>query len=243
MLARLLPCLGALLVAVPCAGIETLYRVSGDETRFIASDGTVLRPGTVFGSALIDDDGGGTPTLRSLEIRTAYRDELSFGFAVGLSIAEVEFEIVASPAPDQTGSGSTNTQIVWGTLGGWTQSGVIHCRSLLCLDVPCPSAPQPTLACLQLVGFADGIGAFPPLASTEFTPGPWVFDAVGDSFSAASPLELTNENSGAFMRQVVFDGTRVSVPLASLGASALLGASVVLLGVRSLRRRRPARRA
>jgi hypothetical protein len=144
------------------------------------------------------------------------------------------------PAPSQVGSGSTTTSISWGPLTGWTETGRLVCLTNIPGD-PGPQLPPDPSACVLFTGF-EGTGPPPPLSTSALDSDPWSFSSDGFHFQAGS-VEYINLGGGAVRANVAWRGALTpaipALPWAGLGA---LGAALVFLGARVLRRRLPADR-
>jgi hypothetical protein len=231
--------IAALLLAQPGFADLRKYDVGGDQSTEFPTTGTVLRPGTNTGTSLIDDDGGGTsPVLRSLTVRNTFATTVGGTLTSGIPGTTVDIDSRTDfgptlPSAGQLGSGTVGTSISWGSLTGWTQTGRLVCVT------NCPGGcPTGVSSCVPFVGF-EGTGPPAPLKSSSFTFDPFTFSGGGASFASAS-VETVNLSGGAVTANVTIDGTRVfgsvpAIPLAALGG---LGAGLVYLGSRALRRKK-----
>ena len=220
----------AFALATPVLAADTGYRLSGDQSVQFPTDGTILHPGTVFGRAVINEDGA-SPVLVELSVINKWTDSVGGTTTSGIPGTTVAFTntTTAGPTGGQTGSGSSATVITWGSLTGWSQTGHLFCQT------NCPGGcPTGISSCVPFVGF-EGAGPPAPLKSTTFDLGPQTFTA-GDFTSA--PLELVNLSSGAVTGWLGWGGAAVGpVPLLPLAAFGGLGAGMVFLGSRALRRK------
>ena len=236
----LLVAAAALLLAQPGFADLRKYDVGGDQSTQFPTDGTILRPGSNSGTALIDDDNGGTnPVLRSLTVRNTFVDTVGGTLTSGIPGTTVVLDGRTDfkptiPQTGQAGSGSVGATISWGALTAWTQTGRLNCTTL------CPGGcPTGVSSCVPFVGF-EGTGPPAPLKNggASFNFDPFTFSGGGAGFSTPS-VETVNLTGGAVTAYVNFTGTRVfgsvpAIPLAALGG---LGAGLVYLGSRALRRK------
>lgn len=235
----LLVAAAALLFAQPGFADLRKYDVGGDQSTEFPTDGTILRPGSNSGTALIDDDNGGSsPVLRSLTVRNAFTDIVGGTTTSGVPGTTVVLDSRTDFGPTigisgQGGTGNVGATISWGALTAWTQTGRLVCVT------HCPGGPCPKSSCVPFVGF-EGTGPPAPLkgGGASFNFDPFSFSGGGASFSTPS-VETVNLLGGAVTANVLFTGTRVfgsvpAIPLAALGG---LGAGLVYLGSRALRRK------
>jgi hypothetical protein len=230
----------ALLLAQPGFADLRKYDVGGDQSTEFPTDGTILRPGTNSGTALIDDDNGGTsPVLRSLKMRNAFTTIVGGTSTAGIPGTTVVLDSRTDfgptiPIAGQAGTGDVGTSISWGALTAWTQTGRLNCTTF------CPGGcPTGVSSCVPFVGF-EGTGPPAPLkgGGASFNFDPFTFSGAGASFSAPS-VETVNLSGGAVTANISITGSRVfgsvpAIPLAALGG---LGAGLVYLGARALRRK------
>lgn len=230
----------ALLLAQPGFADLRKYDVGGDQSTEFPTNGTILRPSTNSGTALIDDDNGGSsPVLRSLKVRNTFTDIVGGTLTSGIPGTTVVLDSRTDfgpsiPATGQAGTGDVGTSISWGALTTWTQTGRLVCVT------NCPGGcPTGVSSCVPFVGF-EGTGPPAPLkgGGASFTFDPFTFSGGGASFSTPS-VETVNLAGGAVTANVLFTGTRVfgSVPAIPLVALGGLGAGLVYLGARALRRK------
>ena len=122
--------------------------------------------------------------------------------------------------------------INFGGLTGWTQTGRLGCFTT------CPPGGQCKVsACTPYVGF-DGTGAPAPLKATSFNFDPWTFSVDGTTFSTG--VDQTTElppGVGLVTAHISLGGRLVSIPALPLAGVAGLGAGLVYLGARALRRK------
>lgn len=223
----------AFVLAAPVMAVEKAYNLSGDQSTQFPTDGTILRPGTVAGSTVIDDDGGGTPTLVNLTVINEYQDIVGGTSTSGIPGTTVLLDSIttAGPTDGQTGTGDTTTAISWGTLTGWTQTGTLTCTTF-CGGTPgCPTGVS---SCIPFVGF-EGVGPPAPIARA-LDLGSQAFAADMSSFTSNS-TEFVNLSGGAVTGFLTWGGSLVTVPLLPLAAFGGLGAGMVFLGSRALRRK------
>ena len=225
----------ALLFAQPGFADLRKYDISGDQSTEFPTSGTIFRVGTNSGKALIDDTG---PVLRSLTIRNAFTDTVGGTLTSGIPGTTVVLDSRTDinptlPITGQAGAGSVASSVSWGALTGWSQTGRLVCVT------HCPGGcPTGVSSCVPFVGF-EGTGPPAPLSSPTYTFDPFVFSGGGASFSAPS-VETVNLVGGAVTANIIFSGTRVfgSVPAIPLVALGGLGAGLVYLGSRALRRKK-----
>ncbi len=223
----------AFVLAAPVMAVEKAYQLSGDQSTFFPTDGTILRPGTVFGTTVIDDDGGGTPTLVNLEVINIYTDSVGGTTTSGIPGTTVLLDstTTANPTPGQTGTGTTSTTIAWGALSGWTQTGTLYCETL-CGGTPgCPTGVS---SCIPFVMF-EGLGPPAPIAGT-LDLGTQTFAPDMSSFTS-NPTEFVNLAGGAVTGSLTWSGASSAIPILPLAAFGGLGAGMVFLGARALRRK------
>jgi hypothetical protein len=232
--------IAAMLLAQPGFADLRKYDVGGDQSTEFPTNGTILRPGTNSGTALIDDDNGGTsPILRSLTVRNAFVDTVGGTLTSGIPGTTVVLDSRTDinptlPITGQAGTGDVGSSISWGALTGWAQTGRLNCVT------NCPGGcPTGVSSCVPFVGF-EGTGPPAPLkgGGASFTFDPFTFTGGGTGFSTPS-VETINLTGGAVTGALLFTGTRVfgSVPAIPLVALGGLGAGLVYLGSRALRRK------
>jgi hypothetical protein len=218
-------------LAQPAAAALKSYTLSGDQSSLFPTCGTILHPGAVSGTALIDETGDGTPVLVDLEVQVDWAELIGYvdiGGIPGTSVT-LESHQVLRPAPSQSGVGDTTSTIHWGSLTGWTQTGYYACITHI------PGGSPPPSACVTFVGF-EGTGPPTPLASDSFDTDPWSFGPDGFSLTAP-PVQIVNLGMGLLTGTVQWKGDlNVGVPALPLLGLAALSAALLYLGVRSLRR-------
>jgi len=234
-LATLLAC--SLLLAGPAAAETKVYNstapggVAGDRLQN-SPDPEIppFTPNVLKGRAVLDDAGAGTVTMSTLEVvQIELADFDTTGFFGPGSFIFIDNATTASPAPGQTGSGSTaksTGSVTWGIIGGWTGTGVSFCIS------------SPPSTCTNS-GFTHGMTE--PTsgpASSTFDMGTWSFDAEGDY--EASPYIQNTQLGGASNTLWELRGTFVgagipALPLVGLGAVA---AALLAHGIAAVRRRK-----
>lgn len=232
----LLAGVAALLLAQPAFASLKAYTITGDQSTLFPTCGTVLRPNTQSGSATISDNGNGTPTLVELNSQNIFTDVVggTVTSAVPGTTVSLNSRTVASPAPGQTGTGSTTTTILWGGLTGWTQTGRLNCTT----NLPGGGTPPPS-SCVLFVGF-EGTGPPAPLKSSTFNTDPWTFTVTtGERFDAPS-VEFVELGGGAVEANIQIRGGLLPdnpVPALPLIGVAGLGAALLYLGARAIRSR------
>jgi len=227
--------LSILLLASPAGAALKTYTLSGDQSMLFPTCGTILRAGAVTGSATIDETGDGSPELVELEVVIDWLMEAGYlSSGVPGTTVTLESHDELRPAPGQLGTGGTTTTISWGSLTGWTQTGRVVCLTNLPGD-PGPQEPPDPSSCVLFVGF-EGTGPPAPLSATAFDSDPWTFSGDGFAFQA-SPIEYLNLGGGAVLANVVWRGElSLPIPALPLAGLAALGAALVYLGARALRR-------
>ncbi len=127
--------------------------------------------------------------------------------------------LYGQPAPSFTGTGATaaGSQIAWGTVTGWTNTGSVWCNS------------SPAIIC-TLAMWMDDATSDPRFNSEFYDLGTWSFHGTG--FTAAPYIDSYNTNSFGNTERWL-RGIRLQDPavpgLAALGVG-LLGASRLLGG-------------
>jgi hypothetical protein len=237
----LLVAMAALLLAQPGFADLRKYDVTGDQSTKFPTDGTILRPGTNSGKSLIDDASlTGTPVLRSLTVRNAFIDLVGGTNSSGIPGTTVTLDSRTDAGPTFPIAGQSATSgtvgggaVTWGALTGWSQTGRLVCTTF------CPGGcPTGVSSCVPFVGF-EGTGPPAPLKSSSFTLDPFTFAGSGASFTSPA-VEFVNLTGGAVTAHLKANGSRVfgsvpAIPLAALGG---LGAGLVYLGSRALRRKK-----
>jgi hypothetical protein len=244
----------ALLLAQPGFADLRKYDLNGDQSTQFPTTGTVLRPGngstalpafgttatwTNSGTALIDDDNGGTsPVLRSLKMRNTFKTTVGGTLTSGIPGTTVDIDSRTDfgptiPVAGKSGVGDVGTSISWGALTGWSQTG-----RLVCVTNCIGGCPVGVSSCVASM-VSEGTGPPAPLVGGTFTFDPFTFSGSGASFSTPS-VEIVNLVGGAVTAGYIIAGSRVfgsvpAIPLAALGG---LGAGLVYLGSRALRRRK-----
>jgi hypothetical protein len=231
--------IAALLFAQPGFADLRKYDILADQSTEFPTTGTVLRVDSNTGTALIDDDGGGTsPVLRTLNVRNTFNTTVGGTLTSGIPGTTVDIDSRTDfgptiPVAGVNGAGTTGTSISWGSLTGWTQTGRLVCIT------NCPGGcPTGTSSCVPFVGF-EGTGPPAPLNGSTFSFDPFTFSGGGTSYTTPS-VEIVNLSGGAVTANVTLDANRVfgsvpAIPLAALGG---LGAGLVYLGSRALRRKK-----
>jgi hypothetical protein len=218
----------ALLLAQPAFAALKVYATSGDNSTLFPTNGTIFRPGTLTGTADIVEPG---PTLELFVTKTTFIDVVGGTTTSGIPGTTVIVDVIttAKPSPNQTGAGSTTTAISWGSLTGWTQTGRLFCKT------NCPGTCGTASSCVPFVGF-EGTGPPAPLKSTTFNLDPFTFTTDGASFTVPS-VEFVSLGGGAVTANTKGGGTLSTVPAIPLAGLAGLGAALVYLGSRALRRK------
>jgi len=221
-----------LLMAVPASAALRTYNLDGDNSTEFPTDGTILRPNTVHGIAQIDEAG---PNLVSLTANTTFVDIVGGTDTTSIPGTTVVVDVATTAGPDLSvphgGTGSVTTSIDWGALTGWTQTGRLICTTY------CPGGcPSGVSSCVPFVGF-EGTGPPAPLKSGTFNTDTWTFSGGGAAFSSPS-VEQVNLSGGAVTANTLLAGTFASVvPALPLLGVAGLGAALVYLGTRAIRRK------
>ncbi len=184
------------------------------------------------GLILIDDSGNGAPTLQSMVLRGTFDDFVGGATISGIPGTTVELHSVTQQkvAVNQTGVGSTSTSINWGSITGWTQTGTLFC------ETNCPGGCGASSSCKPFVGF-EGFGPAAPLKASAFLTDPWTFTGDMHAFFSA-PVELVSLGLGAETASAQIGGRLQQIPALPLAALGGLGAGLVYLGSRALRRKR-----
>lgn len=234
---RIASLLAILLLPCPAGAALKTYTLTGDQSTLFPSCGAELRAGAVSGSATIDETGDGSPVLVDLEVVIDWLTEVGyFPSSIPGTTVTLDAHGVLRPAPGQTGAGSTTTSISWGSLTGWTQTGRVVCLTNLPGD-PGPQEPPDPSSCVPLIGF-EGTGPPAPLSSTAFDSDPWTFSGDGFSFQA-SPIEYIDLGGGSVRANAVWRGDlTLPIPALPLAGLAALGAALLYLGARMVRRHR-----
>jgi len=87
-----------LVLAAPIAAELKTYTLDGDQSTLFPTDGTILRAGSVSGTAVIADDGDGSPTLHSLELTHGY---IEFFVQNSSAVGTFELQRNLTAAPGQ----------------------------------------------------------------------------------------------------------------------------------------------
>jgi hypothetical protein len=183
------------------------------------------------GVIVINDTGNGTPTLQTLRLEASWDDIVGGTSTSGIPGATMQIheETTVTAGSNQTGTGSTTTSINWGTLTGWSQTGTVLCVTH-CPPPGCFSAS----ACKGLYSF-EGLGPPFHLSATSFNTDPWTFSVDGREFKSDS-FEIVSLGFGLWRSELQLGGRQIQVPALPLAALAGLGAGIVYLGARALRR-------
>ncbi len=217
----------ALGLAAPALAVETSYILKGDNSTKFPTDGTILRPGAIVTGLAVLDDLGATTELDSLTYTADFVDIVGATVTTGVPGATVALDTATTVTVSgpQTGTGNTSTSITWGGLTGFTQTGYLICVT------ECGGCP--TSACTTF-GVAEGIGPPAPLNGSTFDPGPFTF--TGSTFEGVA-FQQVNLGGGAVLADTLLRGEEGTVPLLPLAAFGGLGAGLVFLGSRALRRK------
>jgi hypothetical protein len=224
---------GLLLMALPAAAGTRIYDIDGDNSTQFPTDGTILRPNSVTGIAIIEQG----PTLTALTAATTFIDIVGGTVTTTIPGTTVTVDVITEIGPTlgggQGGTGSVDTTIDWGALNGWTQTGRLICTTF------CPGGcPTGISSCVPFVGF-EGTGPPAPLKASSFLTDTWTFtgDGTGGGFTSPS-FETTNLGGGAVTANLLIRGIlRPIVPALPLLGVAGLGAALVYLGTRAIRRK------
>lgn len=186
-----------------------------------------IQPGQGIGTAVVDNDGGsGNPLLKKLALIGA-----GAGQTVdlpGLSgFIYLKTRSKSGPAPNQTGTGDVSSAIDWGIVTGWTITGGSFCNSV------------PATICDRAM-IQDDETVPPALISNRFDLHEWTFHGTG--FTSIPFLSFTSNNGVTFGNTQTWlrgplsqDGTVPALPLLGI---AIVGMSVVTLGIAAVRRLR-----
>jgi hypothetical protein len=173
------------------------------------------------GIAVIDDTTPGSPVLRrftEVEDGTNTYPLGLHGYVLFLSTNRTE-----GPTGEFTGTGSTDATIVWGVVSGWTVTGTYWCNAS-------------TAFFCGAVDFAHRESVDPWIHSPFYDLGTWTFHGTG--FTATPFVFWTFEYEGNY--QHVYRGLRVlngSVPAVPAVGIAAVGASLLAIGLTTIRRR------
>lgn len=233
---RILLALTVLTLAMPAAADLKSYTVYGDQSTLFPTCGTILRPGSQSGMAIINETGNGTPTLVELNSQNQFLDIVggTITSAVPGTTVTLNNRTVASPTPGQTGLGDTATTINWGTLGGWSQTGRLNCTT----NLGNGGTPPPS-SCILFIGF-EGTGPPAPLKSTSFVIDPMTFTVTTTERFDTPSVEFVTLGLGAVTANVQIGGGLLPlrpVPALPLIGVAGLGAALLYLGARAIRGR------
>lgn len=192
-----------------------------------------------WGRFFLEDDSGGSVSASELSFGVdTSNTELLSGFMGGGPGAYVHIRTrtTATTLAAGAGSGATGpaSQIDWGVLSGWTQTGTRFCRS------------TPPFVCTFIDISEDGSIPFPVLGSTSYDLGTWSFDAAGDFEATPYILDSSTQvvsgpiigtqvvvsNTLAVLRGRFFGSSLPALPIVGLG-----GLTIALLVVagRSIR--------
>ena len=187
--------------------------------------------------AVITDTGNGSPTLTSITLHAAFTDVVGGTSTTGIPGTTVYLDnlITIGPAPNQVGSGSSTTSINFGLLSGWAQTGRLGCTTF------CPPGGVCKVSACTPFGVLAGTGPLAALKSSAFNLDPWTFAGGGTSFSTGSVettfLPATGPGAGSVRASLLLGGRLITIPALPLAGVAGLGAGLVYLGARALRRK------
>jgi hypothetical protein len=221
-----------LLMAVPASAGTRIYDLDGDNSTLFPTDGTILRANSVTGLAIIEHG----PLLTHLTAAITFLDIVGGTITTMIPGTTVTVDVITEIGPTglpKAGTGTVETTIDWGNLTGWTQTGRLVCTTF------CPGGcPTGVSSCVPFVGF-EGTGPPAPLKSGSFVTDTWTFSGDGTGGGFVSPsFETTNLAGGAVTANINLVGIlRPIVPALPLLGVAGLGAALVYLGTRAIRRK------
>ncbi len=186
-----------------------------------------------FHTSLVDNAAGPSPVLTKF-VRagdatiTTLVPSLATTIFVSNNFREgpgVTLQVHGQDPPPFTGTGSTSTNIRWGTVTGWTITGSFWCNS------------NPGIICSLAMG-VDEDTADPRFNSEFYDLGTWTFHGTG--FTGVPFISSYNTNTFGNTAMWVRGATDqdATVPALPLIGTALLGGSLALGGFTALRRRR-----
>jgi len=180
----------------------------------------------------IEDTQNASPTLTNFQFITSQANTtFTDGFAGPGSYVHTR-TISTTGAQPSIGSGDTQTFISWGTVTGWSGTGGSFCRSSNDPAFPGTGAPGPIC---DLVAFTED-GTIPPIIpSTSYDLMSWGFDGEGD-FGGDNYIWQSNDGGKSNEDYYLKGQLNVNVPAMSVVGFGVLGASLLFLGVRSLRK-------
>jgi len=203
----------------------------GDQFRIasVACPTTLPTPGSLLGESRIADTGTGTVTLSELEINNVLETIADFTAIFGPgAFLFFDQDVTESPAPGQTGLGSTakgTGAVSWGVLSGWSITGGTFCVT------------SPTTTCNNN-GFLHGQTVPGFLPSPTYDLGTWSFDSQGD-YEASPYIQATRlggQSNRTYELRARFVGAGIPA-LPAVGIAALAG-GLAIAGLRQLARRR-----
>ena len=227
----------ALLIAQPALSDLRSYDTGGDQSTEFPTDGTVFRPGTNSGETEIDINvGAGATTLVKHVVTNAFLDIVGGTSTTNIPGTTVTLDSITklTIAAGQTGTtafGGSGGTITFGSLSGWTQTGRLNCTTH-CPPGDCFGASS----CIPFVGF-EGTGPPAPLKDDSFNVDGWVLTGAGLNHFDVSSFEIVNLGLGAVTANVLWTGWSFMVPAVPLAGVAGLGAALVYLGARAIRRK------
>jgi hypothetical protein len=217
-----------------CAIAQGTCRTGGCPLGLNVKSSNASCSNTLPNAKAVINDAGGAPTLVSLDIIAAFTDIVGGTTTTGIPGTTVYLDnlITLGPADNQVGSGNTTSSINFGNLTGWAQTGRLGCVTF------CPPGGVCKTSACTPFGVLAGTGPPAALASSSFNLDPWTFTGGGVEFSTGN-VETTflPPGVGAVRANLAIGGRLISVPALPLAGVAGLGAGLVYLGARALRRK------
>lgn len=182
------------------------------------------------GHAIVSDRGDGAPTLVDLRVSFPFNEFVAdfqeFTMLPGAVVISRQGRTEIA-APHQMGAGSSSATIDWGTLTGWTTTGFLFCQE----------SPAALLNVLCMYGGGvSGVTLTPvPSRASAYDAGVWTFTSDMSAFNGPKFLYETFVG-GSFNTQWRLRGELVQIPAVPLLGASALGAALVYLGVRAVRR-------
>jgi hypothetical protein len=225
----------ALAMAAPAFAVVKNYNIRGDNSTLFPTSGVIFRTGAIYGSTEVDEDvpSVGSTTLNSLEFTTQFEDNVGATTTTGVPGSRVilRTKTTQTVPGGQVGTGDTSTSITWGNLSGFSQTGFLFCQTVCPSGLTCPSS-------CNMFGIPEGTGPPAPLNGAVFNPGPWDFTSPPPGKAFTGPgFEQINLGGGAVLASSALGGFEPTVPVLPLAAFGGLGAGLVFLGTRALRRK------
>ena len=235
----LLSVLALLVLAAPSAAVVKVYDATpphgtpGDAFTFDNGLCPPVQPrlGIIWGGFRIDDPGGGTVTVveHSQEPTTINQFDIVTLFGPGAFVF-INASSTVTPGVPYSGTGSTapGGSVVWGVVGGWTQTGFVFC------------AASPTTICSNSSASPHGTTSnLGPMPSPTYDLGTWSFDAEGDMLAASTYISRTNSggtsNQQTQLRGAFVGGGIPALPVIGVGA---LAVALLVAGARTALRQR-----